>query len=323
MTELHTLPAEYTVRGATSADLDGVIRLVDDADRALGLEADPIREYLTWIWHVPSTDLERDTRIVVHDTDIAGFAQGIWRPDEGGPLDAFMRTHPDHLGRGIGSWTLAWGEALAAERGSEGIRAQAVDRDEAGRVLLTARGYTQVRSSYTMGKALAPGEDPGEAPGGVTIRAFETGRDERALHEVEEASFADHWGFRPVPFELFEQEMYGADDWDPSLAFLAEVDAAVVGLVVAFSFEGEGNVAVLGVIPAWRGRGIAKALLRRAFAELAERGHREARLGVDAQNPTGAVALYESVGMSPYRAYDIYDLGTPEIGRVHPSVRVG
>lgn len=321
MAELHTLPAEYTVRAANDADLDDVIRLVDDADRALGLEADPIREYLTWIWHVPSTDLDRDTRLVMHETETAGFAQGIWRPDEGGPLDTLIRTHPDHRGRGIGSWALAWGEALAAERGADGIRLQTVDRDDAGRALLTARGYTKVRSSYTMGKTLAPDEDAGEAPEGVTIRAFETGRDERPLHEVEEASFADHWGFRPVPFELFEQEMYGADDWDPSLAFLAEVDASVVGLVVAFSFEGEGNVAVLGVVPAWRGRGIAKALLRRAFAELARRGHREVRLGVDAQNPTGAVALYESVGMTPYRAYDIYDLGTLEVEKVDQSAR--
>ncbi len=312
MTEVHTFPAEYTIRAATDADLDGVIRLVDDADRALGLDPDPIREYLTWIWHVPSTDLGRDTRIVMHDTGPAGFAQGIWRPDEGGPLETFMRTHPDHLGRGIGSWALAWGEALAAERGSEGIRAQAVDRDVAGQALLTARGYTQVRSSYTMGKTLAPDEDPGATPEGVTIRAFETGRDEHPLHEVEEASFADLWGFRPVPFELFEQEMFGADDWDPSLAFLAEVDGAVVGLVVALSFEGDGYVAILGVVPAWRGRGIAKALLNRAFAELAQRGHREARLNVDAHNPTGAVALYESVGMTPYRSYDTFDLGTPE-----------
>jgi hypothetical protein len=39
------------------------------------------------------------------------------------------------------------------------------------------------------------------------------------------------------------------------------------------------------------------------------------RLGVDAQNPTGAVALYESVGMTPYRSYDTFDLGTPEAGR--------
>jgi hypothetical protein len=42
------------------------------------------------------------------------------------------------------------------------------------------------------------------------------------------------------------------------------------------------------------------------------------RLGVDAQNPTGAVALYESVGMIPYRSYDIFDLGTPEADRPTP-----
>jgi mycothiol synthase len=285
---------------------------VDDADRALGLDPDPIREYLTWIWHVPSTDLGRDTRLVVSGRQLAAFAQGTWRPEEGGPLDSLIRTHPDHVGRGLGSWALAWGEALAAERGSEGIRAQTTDRDVAGRALLTSRGYVRVRSSFTMGKQLAPEEDAGAAPAGVTIRAFETGRDERTLHEVEEASFADHWGFRPVPYETFEVEMYGPDDWDPSLAHLAEVEGQVVGLVVAFSFEGEGNVAILGVAPAWRGRGIAKALLRRAFSELARRGHSEVRLGVDAQNPTGAVALYESVGMTPYRSYDTFDLGTPE-----------
>lgn len=47
-------------------------------------------------------------------------------------------------------------------------------------------------------------------------------------------------------------------------------------------------------------------------SELAKRGHHEVRLGVDAQNPTGAVALYEGVGMTAYRAYDIFDLGTPD-----------
>ena len=69
---------------------------------------------------------------------------------------------------------------------------------------------------------------------------------------------------------------------------------------------------MLGVLEEWRGRGIGKALLRRAFAELAGRGQREVRLGVDTQNATGAVALYGGVGMSVYRRYDIFDKGTPE-----------
>jgi mycothiol synthase len=313
MTSVRTLEGGYTLRPAVDVDLDAVVRLIDDADRALGLDPDPIREFLTWVWHIPPTDLERDTRLVLKGAEVAGFAQGIWSLEEGGPLDALIRVHPDHLGRGIGSWASAWAEALSAERGCDGIRSQTADRDAAGRELLTSRGYVQVRSSFTMGRKLSPEEEPGTAPAGVTIRAFETGRDERSLHEVYEASFADHWGFRPIPYATFEVEMYGADDWDPSLAYLAEVDGEVVGLVVALSFEGEGSVAILGVVPGWRGRGIAKALLRRAFAMLAERGHQEVRLGVDAQNPTGAIALYEGVGMTPYRAYDTFDLGTPEV----------
>lgn len=313
MTDLHALPKGYTLRPATDADLDAVVRFVDDADRALGLDPDLIREFLTYIWHVPSTDLARDTRLVLKGSELAGYAQGMWNPEEGGPLHTLMRVHPSHLGRGIGSWALAWGEALAAERGSEGLRAQASDRDVGGRGLLTSRGYVWVRSSFTMGRKLVPQEDPGAVPDGVIIRAFEVGRDERTLHEVHEASFADHWGFRPIPYATFQAEVYEAGDWDPSLAHLAEVDGEVVGHVV--SFAGEGNVGILGVVPRWRGRGIAKALLRRAFAELAKRGHQEVRLGVDAQNPTGAVALYESVGMTRYRSYDVFDLGTPEADR--------
>ena len=110
--------------------------------------------------------------------------------------------------------------------------------------------------------------------------------------------------------------MFGAEAWDPSLVHLAEVDGEVVGDVVALSFAGDAYVAVLGVVARWRGRGIAKALLRHSFAELAERGHDEVRLGVDAQNPTGAVALYERVGMTPYRSYETFDLGTPEADSV-------
>jgi len=307
-----TLPDGYGERPLTDADLDAVVRLVDDADRALGLDPDPIREFLTWIWHLPSTDLERDTRLVVSGTDVACFAQGMWNPDEGGPLDALVRVHPDHVALGLGSWSLAWTEALAAERGSEGVRMTAPDLDVPAHALLTSRGYAQVRSFLTMGKELFPGEDAGPAPAGVAIRAFEADGDEHTLHEVHESSFADHWGFRPVPYETFAGEMYEPDDWDPSLAFLAEIDGQAVGHVVALSFEGHGYIAVVGVLPAHRGRGIAKSLLRRAFGELATRGLREVRLGVDAQNSTGAVALYEGVGMTPLRAYDTFELGTPE-----------
>jgi ribosomal protein S18 acetylase RimI-like enzyme len=47
---------------------------------------------------------------------------------------------------------------------------------------------------------------------------------------------------------------------------------------------------------------------------------REARLGVDSQNVHGAVALYEGVGMTVHRRYDIFDIGTREAAELAPDV---
>jgi GNAT superfamily N-acetyltransferase len=58
-----------------------------------------------------------------------------------------------------------------------------------------------------------------------------------------------------------------------------------------------GYVGLLGVRRPWRGRGLAKALLHRTFAEFWRRGLTHVTLGVDAESPTGATQLYERVGM--------------------------
>lgn len=285
--------------------------MIEAADRALGVPPESIREELTWTWHLPTTDLERDTRIVRDADAVVAYGEATWKhPGEGGPLDLSVRVHPDHRGAGFGTLLVAWGEGLANERGSGGVRAFATDRDAAGHDLLRSRGYVHVRSAFTMRRSLEADEPPGTPPAGVTIRRYED-LDERVLFEVHEASFAEHWGFRPTSLERFNEELQGAD-WDPSLVFLADAGGATVGYVVAFLFEACGYVAILGVLKEWRGRGIAKALLRRSFAELASRGMREVRLNVDSQNVHGAVALYEGAGMSVYRRYDIFDLGTTE-----------
>ena len=114
-----------------------------------------------------------------------------------------------------------------------------------------------------------------------------------------------------MSLESFNEELHG-EDWDPSLVFLAEASGTTVGFVVSFRFEMCGYVGDLGVLKEWRRHGIGTALLHRAFAELAARGSREARLGVDTQNVHGAVAVYEGVGMSVYRRYDTFDIGTSE-----------
>jgi mycothiol synthase len=303
-------PKGYRARAATDVDLDAIARLTAAIDASLGLPPSAIREFLRSIWDLSGTDLARDTRIIHQGERVLGFGQAIWRKEKGGPLDLLVYVHPDHRADGVATALLSWGEDLARERGSEGVRAEVPEGDMAGHVLLRSRGYQQVRSAFYMSKSLGDEEDVRPAPDGVTIRRY-VDDDERALFEVHEASFADHWGFLPSTLEAFNEELR-ADSWDPSLVFLAEADGAVVGHVVSVLDENEGFVAMLGVIEPWRGRGIAKALLCRTFAELSTRDRTQVKLGVDAQNPTGAVALYESVGMSIERRLDIFENGTPE-----------
>jgi ribosomal protein S18 acetylase RimI-like enzyme len=57
----------------------------------------------------------------------------------------------------------------------------------------------------------------------------------------------------------------------------------------------------------WRKRGIGLALLLHAFGELYRRGQRKAGLGVDAENLTGALRLYESAGMHVHQASDLFE----------------
>jgi mycothiol synthase len=316
--DIHLLSGFETgpVRGT---DLDDVVGLLETADRALGLPLEPIREELTWTWNLPATNLERDTRILRDADALVAYGEAIWKhPDEGGPLHLTARVHPDYRGRGIGSWLLAWGESVASERGSEGVRAFAADADAEANELLRSRGYVHVRSGYTMRKELEPDEDPGTPPAGVTIRRYDDA-DERVLFEVNEASFAEHWGFRPTSFENFNEDLHG-EDWDPSLVFMAEAGERTVGFAMSFLFETCGYVGGLGVLKEWRRGGIGKALLHRSFAELASRGMPEVRLYVDAQNVHGAVALYKGVGMSVHRRYDTFDIGTREAAGLSPNV---
>ena len=64
---------------------------------------------------------------------------------------------------------------------------------------------------------------------------------------------------------------------------------------------------VLAVRKAWRGRGIARALLQRAFATYYEREKTVVDLDADAANLTGAMRLYESVGMRQVWRNDAYE----------------
>jgi ribosomal protein S18 acetylase RimI-like enzyme len=144
-------------------------------------------------------------------------------------------------------------------------------------------------------------------PDGVRLVRFDRDRSAEALDAHNDA-WQDHWGFSPRPQDLWDAWGPGHRNFRPDWSFLAVDQAgAVVGYVVNFGWEQEwevkgrteGYVEMIGVRRPWRGRGLASALLTASHAAFQAAGLQYAALDVDAENPTGALRLYRSLGYEP------------------------
>jgi len=301
------LPEGYAARAASLADLDDVVALIKACDLAdVGFE-DPVRDHLEQGWRRPDYDLDADTRLLVAaDGKVVAYAEAHGDNPELS-VESVAVVHPAHRGRGLGSALVGWIEARAAELAPAGsgtkLRNMVAATDERGQTLLAGRGYVPVRTFWHMERALDEPVEDAPIPVGITVRDYRADDAEPLFLALEEA-FADHWGAEPFPREVFMQWM---EQVDPELVRVALEDAEIAGACIARTVEGSGWVDVVAVRRPWRGRGLAKALLLRSFAELQRRGVWSVMLNVDAENVTGATRLYERVGMHVHREWRLFE----------------
>ena len=163
------------------------------------------REHLADDLAMPGTDLELDSWLVTGAGGVPVAFGLVHDPRPQHAQDAYARVHPAHRGRGIGGFLVDVMEARARERVPSGssnalVYAFTTATDTSAGELLDVRGYEPVRHLWHMERDL--GEEPApEPPPGIAVRSFRPGEDDRLLYEVMEASFAEHWGFQPTPFD--------------------------------------------------------------------------------------------------------------------------
>jgi ribosomal protein S18 acetylase RimI-like enzyme len=202
-----------------------------------------------------------------------------------------------------------WAEREARSRGVPKVRAYF----EAGHELeqiATSRGYRYFRSSYTMEIALdAPSTVT--VPKGIELRSY---RDEDGviLRAALNEAFAADPVWHDVTESSFREFYLGARGYDPALWLLAWDGTDLAGFALGFpervGDKDLGWVGTLGVRAAWRRRGLGGALLRSSFNALYERGLRRVGLGVDSENATGALRVYEEAGMRRVGQNDNWEL---------------
>ena len=294
----------------TVEDAGRIAAVINERAIALGGATEESAEGVARWFAMPFIDPAQDMRLVVDD---AGSAVGY--ADVSGPEDGTPKAWIDLRalnGNGAALELLfAWAQDRGAERVGSGGTLQffADERAEELQDLLTGAGYTVVRSSFEMECSLDGDLAPPVWPAGIVLRAFDE-RDAEAVHAATDEAFRDHWGYVPTTYEAWCAQNLGHGE-DSSLWRVAWDGDEVAGACINRPRRGEdesvGWVGVLAVRRPWRRRGLGEALLRDSFALFAERGKRSAGLGVDAENTTGAVALYERVGMHVVRRSDTWE----------------
>jgi mycothiol synthase len=294
---------EHTAAVLAADDLDDGGQVVLDAG------------FLRGQWERSGFHLATDAWVAADATGmVVGYGQ-VTR-DKADVVASWGVVHPAHRGRGIGAALLGRIEARATEMaaGVPGVRFRhAVNAgDEAAAAMLRARGLRLVRHFWHMGVELPAEVDAGAAPAGIAITPLGSPAELREVHAVLDEAFADHWDHHHEPFERWAEDLTGGPDYDPSLWRLARDDdegGRLVGALTASVLDESGWVTLLGVRTEARGRGVAVALLRDAFAGFAGRGTRSILLVVDAANPTGATRLYERAGMRVVKRFDLWERG--------------
>jgi len=325
----YRLPDGFTARPATTDDAGCIANLVNDRSKYAGGGRPATPERVLRNWDHPKFDPATDTRLLfAPDGALIGFAR--IRDVKDPPVDVFggFAVHPNHNGT-VWLWDdlFGWMEAEARRvipkapaDARIALVACASDEDVTEQRELERHGFEHSRTFHRMqidfsSESLTHRKEPGLWPEGIGVREFVREKDDEALVTAWCEAFADHYGILKQPFEAELEEwrrLMREDDFDPNLWFLAYAcdDGTVVGLCICHATApgdpDRARISDVGVRPAWRRRGIGRALLLHALRELAKRGIQGAVLSVDTENKSGAPALYERVGMRSIRANHTY-----------------
>jgi mycothiol synthase len=259
-------------------------------------------------------DLTRTVELVVApDGTLAGSMTLTDRDHVVVEADGYV--HPNHSGRGIGTYLVRHSEeraashlALAPPTAKVVIRNYVNAQNPDACRLLEREGYLPIRHFWRMSITHDTPPAPPSWPDGFAVCTCVPGQDEPAIFAAVEDAFRDHWSMGPTTYEDWLRRNT-TEGFDPSLWFQAiDLYSGELPAVAVCRLYGEmGWVRFLGVRRAWRRRGLGETLLRHAFAEFYRRGIRSVALGVDAENPTGATRLYERVGMTMIRRHVTFE----------------
>jgi len=295
-------------------DYTGIAALIADCHAHDEVGWFPTAELLAHEWgHNESFDPASDAVLAFERDRAVGLVSVDWRQREAAVVHLIeFWVRPEARRRGIGERLVAWAEAHARETAALGGAGRTNlphdvmgwgDGHVAGHAELAAkRGYRVARYGFEMLRPLDAPVVVEPLPAGLELRPVAPGH-YRAIWDADVEAFLDHRD-PAVRTEADFRAKFDAPWLDTSTWKVAWAGDEVVGCVMTWvSAEENERIGIkrawldhVSVLRPWRRQGIAAALITAALELLRDQGFEQAALGVDAENPTGALRLYERLG---------------------------
>ena len=300
-------------------DLEPLVALFNAADEFDEVEdRSDVTGLAEWYAAAAGYDPLRDCLIAQVGDVVIGYGKIHWVDDTDGGRNyaSWGAVHPEWRRRGLGRAILRANHRRLREIAAthdvapdvaRRFETWAAESQVGAMALLESDGFTVARSFFEM---LRPNlDDVAEfpVPEGIEVRPMRP-EHHRQVWEADIEAFSDHWGGMDTSDQTFRR-FFSGPSFEPDIwrvAWDGDQVAGSVSNVVMREFNDvtgarRGLLAGVSVRRPWRGRGLARALVAQSLVALRERGMAEAVLGVDADNPTGAVGVYEANGFVVHR----------------------
>ena len=253
----------------------------------------------------------RDMFLVEMDGTLVATADTEWVDTTDGLREFRMgcSVDPQWRRRGIGTWLQNVVEEHATELSEQyptdrekAMGSWAADTERDRTALLGRFGFTPARYFFDMVRPSLDDIQEPVLPDGLELRPVAADQF-RQLWDADVEAFLDHWGGFDSSEENFRKWL-SDPKFDPSLFVIAWDGDEIAGGVVNQINETEnaafnrrrGWLQSVFVRRPWRRRGLGRAVVLRSLQVFRDRGMTSAGLGVDADNPTGALGLYTGTG---------------------------
>lgn len=309
-----------SIRG--SEDYPDLLKVKTASDKHDGDEEVMTLEDLKHFYeNLTNCDPLKDFLIVEFQGQIIGYSRVRWDKIQDGYINYghFVVLIPEWHGKGIKEAVLQWNEARLreiADSHNPGVPKYLVSwlapNAKDWKNILSSNDYEPIRFSFLMVRPDLENIPDLPLPEGIEVRPAKPDH-YRQIWEASKEIFSDEWGEPEWQEEWYDrwlnQPIFQTELWQ-----IAWCGDEVAGMVQSYINAAEnkafnrkwGYTENIGIRRPYRKKGLAKALIARSLQAIKAKEMEQAVLGVDAENSSGALHLYKSMGFEEYQRWVTY-----------------